>query len=122
LDFTKANFSGAYTGGATISADSFVGIPIVPNIHKAIYAAASAPDALDMRTWHSCETMHCRACWAVTLAGAAGTALEDQHGTTSASTLTYLASDPKLKRIPDFHARDEDAMADMKRVAEVEPA
>jgi hypothetical protein len=75
-----------------------------------------------MRTWHSCETTHFRACWAVTLAGAAGTALKDEHGTASAATLIYLASDPQLKRIPDFHARDKDTMADMKRLAEVEPA
>jgi hypothetical protein len=31
--------------------------------------------------------------------------------------LIYLASDPQLNRIPDFFASDEDAMADMKRLA-----
>ena len=75
-----------------------------------------------MRTWHSCETTHCRAGWAVTLAGKAGAELEDQLGTATAATLIYLASDPDLERIPDFHASDDEAMADMKRLAGLAPA
>jgi Cysteine-rich CPCC/Pentapeptide repeats (8 copies) len=117
LDLTTANFSGAIIDGAIITREDFPDAPVVPDIHKAIYAAASAPGALDMLTWHSCETTHCRAGWAVTLAGAAGAALEDRLGTPAAATLIYLASDPHLKRIPDFHASDEDALADMKRLA-----
>jgi uncharacterized protein YjbI with pentapeptide repeats len=117
LDLTAANFSGAFIEGAFISYEDFADTPVVPNIHKAIYAAASAHGALDMRTWHTCETTHCRAGWAVTLAGSAGAALEEKVGTPSAATLIYLASDPQLNRIPDFLASDEDAMADMKRLA-----
>jgi uncharacterized protein YjbI with pentapeptide repeats len=119
LDFTSASFNGAMIDGAIISHDDLRDIPVIPDIHKAIYAAASAPEALDMSIWHTyaCETTHCRAGWAVTLAGAAGAALEDKLGTPAAATLIYLASDPDLKRIPDFHASNEDAMADMKRLA-----
>jgi hypothetical protein len=36
---------------------------------------------------------------------------------TSLDAYIYLASDPQLNRIPDFFASDEDAMADMKRLA-----
>jgi uncharacterized protein YjbI with pentapeptide repeats len=117
LDLTTANFSGAIVEGAIINQDDLQDIPVVPDIHKAIYAAANAPGALDMLTWHTCETTHCRAGWAVTLAGAAGAALENKLGTPAAATMIYLASDPDLKRIPDFHASNEDAMADMKRLA-----
>jgi uncharacterized protein YjbI with pentapeptide repeats len=117
LDLTTANFSGAIVDGAIITREDFPDAPVVPDIHKAIYAAASATGALDMQVWHTCETTHCRAGWAVTLACAAGAALEDKLGTPAAATLIYLASDPDLKRIPDFHACDEDAMADMKRLA-----
>jgi hypothetical protein len=33
-----------------------------------------------MDTWHTCETTHCIAGWAVHLAGAEGKALEEKHG------------------------------------------
>lgn len=47
-------------------------IPVIPDIHKAVYAAASQPKALAMDTWHTCKNTHCRAGWVVTLAGEAG--------------------------------------------------
>jgi hypothetical protein len=33
-----------------------------------------------MNTWHTCETTHCIAGWAVHLAGDEGKALEEKHG------------------------------------------
>jgi len=73
-----------------------------------------------MSDWHTCETTHCRAGWAITLAGDAGKALEDKIGPAAAAAAIYIASDPKLERIPDFHCSNETAMADMKRLAELE--
>ena len=93
-------------------------IPVIPNIHQVVYAAASDTDALDMATWHTCETTHCRAGWVVTLAGAAGAAMEWCLGTPAAAALIYQASDPGLEKIPDFYASNEDALADMKKLAE----
>ena len=52
----------------------------------------SAEGALDMRTWHTCQTTHCRAGWAVTLAGKAGKELEDRLSTPVAAMLIYKAS------------------------------
>jgi uncharacterized protein YjbI with pentapeptide repeats len=118
LDLATANFSGAIIDGAIIDASDFPNAPVVPDIHKKIYAAASKPGAFEMSAWHTCETTHCRAGWAVTLAGEAGAALEDEIGTDAAATLIYLVSDPDLKRIPDFLASNEDALADMKRLAD----
>jgi uncharacterized protein YjbI with pentapeptide repeats len=117
LDLMTANLSGAIIDGAIINYDGLRDIPVIPDIHKAIYAAACAPGALDMGAWHTCETSHCRAGWAITLAGPAGAAFEEQHGPPTAAAMIYLASDPNLKMIPDFHASKEDAMADMKRLA-----
>src|SRR6266404_4841468 len=34
-------------------------IPVIVNIHAAIYAVASRPEALNMETWHTCEKTHC---------------------------------------------------------------
>lgn len=94
--------------------------PVIPNIHAAIWAAASQPGALDMSQWHKCETTHCRAGWAVTLAGAAGRELERRlnNDTAAAAMLIYAASDPS-RPVPDFYASNEDALADMARRAGV---
>lgn len=94
----------------------------IENIHQRVYEAASAPKALDMGYWHTCETTHCRAGWVVTLAGDAGRALEWAMGTPAAATMIYIASDPKLERVPNFYVNNTDALADMKRLAEAEAA
>jgi hypothetical protein len=93
--------------------------PTIPDIHKAIYAAASAPGALEMDSWHTCEQSHCRAGWAVALAGENGKALERFYNTELAAMMIYDASDPDFKINPArFYDSNEDALADMKRLAE----
>jgi uncharacterized protein YjbI with pentapeptide repeats len=113
-----ANLSGANLRGANLRDADLRGVPKIVNIHKAIYEAASKPDALNMESWHACETTHCRAGWVIALAGDAGKAMEFCMGTSAAAALIYLASDPKLEKIPNFYATNEDALADMKRLAE----
>ena len=109
--------------GADLSgADGTVCPAVIPNIHQAVYAAVSEPLALDMGSWHSCETTHCRAGWVTHLAGAGGRALEYALGTSAAAALIYMASDPKLERIPDFYCGNSEALEDMRRLAEVEAA
>ena len=117
-DLSDADLSGAYLRGAYLR-----DAPKIENIHQAIYAAASALDALDMDQWHNaCGTAHCRAGWAVVLAGEAGKALEAKIGTPAAATLIYLASDPELDRFPSFYCNNAKALADMKARAEAEAA
>ena len=94
--------------------------PKIPEIHKAVYDAASKPGALSMSSWH-CGTAHCRAGWVITLAGDAGREMETRMGPSAAAALIYIASDPSLERVPDFMATDEKALADMKRLAESTP-
>jgi len=48
---------------------------------KAVAANALATDAaLEMETWHACNTTHCIAGWAIHLAGEPGRLLEELHG------------------------------------------
>ena len=123
-DLSGANLSGAYMIGAYLSVAAVKSCPVtIADIHKSVYAAASAPQALDMSNWHNvCGTTHCRAGWVVELAGDAGRALELALGTPAAAALIYMASDPKLERIPDFYCGNSEALADMKRLAEAEAA
>lgn len=103
----------------------FVGPPIpkIENIHSVIYQAASQPGALDMGEWHTCGTTHCRAGWVVHKAGKAGYALEKFYGTELAAQLIYRESDPAHPvGSYRFHETDEEALADMKRMAELEAA
>ncbi len=119
-----ADLSGADLSGAILRDADLRGAPFkIENIHSKIFIAASKLGALDMGQWHHpCGTTHCRAGWAVALAGDAGKTLEWSHGTSAAATLIYLASDPKLQKVPDFYCDNETALADMKRLAELESA
>ena len=124
-DFTKANFSGANLSGANLSGAKLqkavlpenLPIPIIPNIHQAVYEATKAENSLEMASWHTCETTHCRAGWVVVLAGKAGKDLEEILGTNTAAALICQVSDPKLKFIPDWYASTEKALADIARLA-----
>jgi hypothetical protein len=113
-DLREANLRGATLGGATLPD----GVPVVPDLDAAILTALAAGGALDMSAWHRCKTTHCRAGWAITLAGAAGAALETQYGSACAGALIYAASDP-WRPVPDFHAGDDEALADLRRRAGV---
>jgi hypothetical protein len=76
-----------------------------------------------MGDWHKCEKTHCRAGWVVALAGEAGRALEHFFDTPLAAMKIYDASSP-LERVnpPRFFEDNETALADMKRMAELEKA
>jgi len=124
-DLSGANLIGANLSGANlIGADlreNLEGVPFIKDIHQTVYNACTVPpDALDMVDWHKCETTHCRAGWVVTLAGEGGKALKFAMGTPAAAAIIYLKSDPKLEKMPDFYCSNEEALADMKRLADAE--
>ena len=95
-------------------------IPVIENIHVRIYTAVAAdPSNLDMTTWHTCDTVHCRAGWVVHLAGSAGYALEEFHNTSLAAMLIYDASVPDFEINPArFYDNEEDALEDMRKLAQ----
>ena len=75
-----------------------------------------------MSDWHSCETTHCRAGWAIHLAGAAGRTLEYCYGPATAGAIISVLSCPELEgKVPDFYASNDEALADIKRLAAMEP-
>ncbi|QEE24493.1 pentapeptide repeat-containing protein [Rhodanobacter glycinis] len=118
-----SDLSGSDLSGSDLRGSNLSKCPVkIDNIHSAVYAAASAPKALNMSQWHTCETTHCRAGWVIALAGEGGRALEFACGTPTAAAMIYVASDPDLKRIPDFYCGNDAALDDMRRLAEAEQA
>ena len=90
-------------------------VPIVEQLDKKILQAiTSGGGKLEMGSWHSCETTHCRAGWAIHLAGEAGKALEDEYGSQRAGWMIYRAS---TGRVPHFFATNERALEDIKQCA-----
>ncbi len=94
--------------------------PVIENIHQAVLAAVSAEGALDMDTWHTCETTHCRAGWVVHLAGEGGKKLEARTNTPFAAMQIYKASSSIRVSHARFYEDNEKAMEDIRRCAELE--
>ena len=115
-----AYLSGAYLRGADLRDADLSDVPTIKNIHQTIYTAAKKEGALDMSDWHTCETTHCRAGWVVHLAGQEGYEIDERIGPAAAATLIYLKSDPTLERVPNFYGGNQEALDDMKRLAEIE--
>jgi uncharacterized protein YjbI with pentapeptide repeats len=116
---TRADLTDAVLTRAVLTGAVGIRAPVVPNIDAAILAAVDGPGAkgsLRMSDWHSCETTHCRAGWAIHLAGEGGYALEDRMGPSAAGALIYAASRPGVP-VPNFYASNEDALLDMRRHA-----
>jgi hypothetical protein len=91
-------------------------VPVIPAIDQQILQAIERGGTLDMGRWHVCETTHCRAGWAITLAGDKGVQLELQHGPATAGRMIYTAS---AGYCPHFFAGNEAALEDIKaRAAE----
>jgi hypothetical protein len=86
-------------------------VPIVPLLDSTICRIVNSGEGkLEMGDWHSCETTHCRAGWAVHLAGEAGYALEAKYDSERAGGMIYRAS---TGRWPDFFAGNETALKDI---------
>ena len=95
-------------------------VPVVERLDSRILeAVTSGGGVLDMGAWHTCETTHCRAGWAITLAGEPGRKLESERGPHVAGLMIYRAS---TGRSPHFFASNERAMEDIKRCAAEEQA
>ena len=76
----EADLRGAYLRGADLDFPTASPEQAATRI-AAVARAALEADALNMRTWHTCETTHCIAGWAVHLAGDEGKALEAKYDT-----------------------------------------
>jgi hypothetical protein len=95
-------------------------VPVIPDIDRQILSVIeSGAGKLNMDSWHSCETTHCRAGWAITLAGEAGRKLEERYGPAIAGRMIYTAS---TGRTPHFFASDERALEDIRECAATQSA
>jgi hypothetical protein len=101
---------------------SWFDVPVIENIHQTVLKAVESPGALDMGTWHTCDTTHCRAGWVVHLAGERGRALEAASNTLFAAMHIYKESSPIKVSPVRFFENNEVAMADMRRCAQEEMA
>jgi hypothetical protein len=92
-------------------------VPVVEALDRKILdVITSGAGALNMRKWHTCDTTHCRAGWAIHLAGERGRELEKRHGSERAGAMIYRAS---TGRVPHFYASNERALEDIRaRAAE----
>jgi hypothetical protein len=105
-DLTGANLTGANLTGANLSRAK--GLPIATDAAdrlKAVAQAALQPDALEMRSWHTCGTTHCIAGWAIHLAGEPGRIMESMMGSEVAGLL-LLGTDAHRH----FHDSNEKAL------------
>lgn len=84
-NLTGADLTGAYLGcadlgGANLGGGPMDGVKGFPeesiDLLRKVCESALQPEALNMGSWHTCETTHCLAGWAVHHSGSAGYALE----------------------------------------------
>ncbi len=90
-------------------------VPVIEHLdRKILERITTGGGVLQMSSWHTCETTHCRAGWAIHLAGEAGYKLEREHGAQRAGAMIYRAS---TGRVPHFFATTERALEDLKQCA-----
>ncbi len=70
---------------------------------------------------HLCSTSHCRAGWAVMLAGKKGMELEEKYGPDKAGAMIYARSRPD-KKIPSFYTTNREAKKDIEACAKEQRA
>jgi hypothetical protein len=102
------------------SPDAGFKVPVIENIHTKVLEAVTAPKALNMSEWHTCDTTHCRAGWVVHLAGAPGYELEKKTTTLFAAMQIYhKSSEIPVSPVRFFDSNDQ-ALDDIKKCAELE--
>lgn len=90
-------------------------VPVVEGLDaKILESVTTGAGRLEMSTWHSCGTTHCRGGWAIVHAGEAGAKLEAQYDSQQAATMIYRAS---TGRVPHFFATNERALEDIRACA-----
>jgi hypothetical protein len=75
---------------------------------------------LEMGQYHTCETTHCRAGFAIIAAGERGLELERKLGSDTAGRIIYVSSRPGIP-CPDFYCDNETALSDIMRCAALDP-
>lgn len=96
-------------------------LAVIENIHQKILAAINDNgNKLEMSTWHTCETTHCRGGWAIVLGGEDGKKLESETSTLFAAMQILKSSSTIPVPLHKFFENNEKAMEDIIRCAEEE--
>ena len=95
-------------------------IPVIKKVHTKILQAVSLPDALEMGSWHTCDTTHCRAGWIVILAGKAGKELEEKTSTLFAAMCIVNKSSDIPIPLQEYFKDNHNAMTDIRQCADFE--
>lgn len=119
--FTRIPLSAVLTGSLINLEDlplTNVEIPLVEDLHRKVYDAITGDSCrLDMRQWHTCETIHCRAGWVSTIAfGKERWIAENMHPVSILALAVYLKAYPGMP-VPDWYTSDGDAMLDIRALA-----
>lgn len=131
-DLTGADLSGAQIGDANLLGANFTGANLngtdlsrapfkVGNIHQKVFEAALQGEIPDISSWYSSQAIARHYVGlVVAAAGDAGKSLAWCCGSDRACSLIYLASDPKIGKVPDFYADYSTAFTDLQRRAKEE--
>ena len=110
-DLSGAKLSCANLSRVDLSGTQFPTVTPYPQLVEKIAEQVDAHEGcLSMRRWHTCDTVHCLAGWAVTL-HEDGKKLEDEIGTSAAAALIFHAS---CGEVPDFYSDEKTARAWLK--------
>jgi len=111
-DLSGANLRGADLSGAYLRGADLPKISGLENLRGAICArVCENPENLEMSDWHTCETTHCIAGWAVRI-HPQGELLESIYGTSAAAAMIFQVCEGE---VPDFHSSNEVAMEWLKK-------
>ncbi len=90
----------------------------VDNLNVSVLDAVNCDGALEMGSWHTCETVHCWAGWIVNLAGENGSKLEKETSTQFAAMQIFKASNGYRVSPTNFFLSNDEAMVKIKEFAE----
>ena len=101
---SRANLSGAQLGGADFMPPTSWTKKADPELPGRIAAQVLNGGTLEMSAWHSCETTHCLAGWAIHLSGRAGYLLEEATSPSVAGAMLI----PRAAHL--FYATNDEAL------------
>ena len=111
LELAGANLSCASLDVASLDGAKLPSIAKIDNLFTQIHDRIKDGCDLEMSCWHTCETVHCIAGWAVVLAGDAGRVAENLLGTNAAGALIINESCPYLNgKVPNFTSSNKEGM------------
>lgn len=113
-DLRGAEMSNCELSGARLGGSMLLEVEAKPDLVSRIYRVVKdQPERLDMTTWHTCDTTHCLAGWAVSL-HPQGESLVSKLTIDPAAAIIFNAC---CGEVPNFYSSKRAAMQWLERVA-----